>query len=384
MRILALNWRDLSHPAAGGAEVYLESVLARWAVRHDVTLFTAAVENRPANEEVDGYQVVRRGGRLGVYREARRWWQEHGRGRYDVVVDCVNTVPFHAHEWVDDGAATIGLVHQTCEEIWHRNAPWPASWLGRWVLEPAWLKRLGAAPVMAVSESTQDALGRFGVRDVSVVPEGYEESATALAHAGAAKETSPTVVWCARMVDYKRPFDVMEAVSIARQSIPDLKLWMIGGGPLLDEVRRRAPEGVEVFGRVDETTKHELMARAHGHLATSVREGWGLVVSEAAAVGTPTLSYDVPGLCDSTRAANGHLCASDSRSMAAGLVDLMPTWQTMPTAPLRHGGAHSWDHVAETVLDTVLARAAVPAGVRVRATRPVQAVRTATVLEPAA
>ena len=63
-----------------------------------------------------------------------------------------------------------------------------------------------------------------------------------------------------------------------------------------------------MFGRVDEATKHELMARAHGQLATSVREGWGLVVSEAAAVGTPTMSYDVPGLRDSTTAADGVLC----------------------------------------------------------------------------
>jgi glycosyltransferase involved in cell wall biosynthesis len=34
-------------------------------------------------------------------------------------------------------------------------------------------------------------------------------------------------------------------------------------------------------------------------LVPGVREGWGLVVSEANAMGTPAVAYDVPGLRDS-------------------------------------------------------------------------------------
>jgi glycosyltransferase involved in cell wall biosynthesis len=43
------------------------------------------------------------------------------------------------------------------------------------------------------------------------------------------------------------------------------------------------------------------MAAAHALLVPSVREGWGLVVSEANACGTPAIVYDVPGLRDSVR-----------------------------------------------------------------------------------
>ena len=32
-----------------------------------------------------------------------------------------------------------------------------------------------------------------------------------------------------------------------------------------------------------------------------MREGWGLVVTQANAMGTPAIGYDVPGLRDSTR-----------------------------------------------------------------------------------
>ncbi|UQU62409.1 glycosyltransferase family 4 protein [Couchioplanes caeruleus] len=362
MRILVLNWRDLAHPEAGGAEVYTEQVLRRWAAAgHEVTLFAAAVAGRPAAEIVDGYRVVRAGSRFTVYREARRWWDRYGRGRFDVVVDETNTVPFHAHEWVGDGARTIALVHQTCEEIWHINAPPLAAHLGRYVLEPNWLRRLAGAPILAVSASTRDALARFGAADVTVVPEGYEPPVDL---PRVAKEPTPTAVFCGRMVSYKRPREVIRAVQLARREVPGLRLWMIGGGPMLDRLRREAPEGVEFLGRVPEEVKHDRMARAHVHLATSVREGWGLVVTEAAAMGTSTIAYDVPGLRDSTRAAGGVVVPPQPEALARWLVELLPGLTTAAPAPLPYGGAHSWDDVATTLLAAVDQHARVPDGVR--------------------
>src|SRR6185312_4791949 len=107
--------------------------------------------------------------------------------------DETNTVPFQAHEWVDDGARTIALVHQTCEEIWRHNAPMPAALLGRHLLEPAWLRRLARSPILAVSESPRDSLARFGATDVAVVPEGYEPPP---ARPRPPREPWPTAVFC--------------------------------------------------------------------------------------------------------------------------------------------------------------------------------------------
>ncbi|SDT46675.1 glycosyltransferase family 4 protein [Actinoplanes derwentensis] len=358
MRILILNWRDLSHPAAGGAEVYTEQVLRRWAAAgHRVVLFAAAVNGKPATEIRDGYRVIRAGSRFTVYREARRWWQRHGRGNFDVVIDETNTVPFQAHEWVDDGTRTIALVHQTCEEIWHVNAPPLLAHLGRHRLEPNWLRRLGRSPILAVSESTRESLARFGAHDVTVVPEGYAPPDPL---PRPAKETRPTAVFCGRMVPYKRPDDVIRAVGLARRRIPGLRLWMIGGGPLLDRLATRAPGYTDFLGRVPEAEKHELMARAHVHLAASVREGWGLVVTEAAALGTPTIAYDVPGLRDSTRAAAGAVVAPRPEAMAGLLTELLPGWLRQPPEPLPYGGALSWDEVAATLLTAVDRHARAP------------------------
>jgi glycosyltransferase involved in cell wall biosynthesis len=349
MRILVLTWRDLAHPQAGGAEVYTEQVTRRWAAEgHDVTVFASSVADRPSEEMVDGYRVVRRGGRLTVYREARKWYAANGHGRYDVVIDMVNTVPFRAHQWIKD-TPVIAFFHQTAEECWHFNAPLPVAVLGRYVLEPRWIKAYRDRTVMVVSQSTADALARFGVNDTVILPEGFEPVVVP----DVAKEDRPTVVWCARLVPYKRPQDVVEAARIARKDIPDLQVWIMGGGPMLEELRAAAPDGVDILGRVDENDKIERMARAHVHVATSAREGWGLVVSEAAALGTPTIAYNTPGLKDSTMAANGQLCPPNPQALAAFIVDSMPRLQAEPVEAIPFGGAHSWDDVADSMWSAV-------------------------------
>ena len=55
-----------------------------------------------------------------------------------------------------------------------------------------------------------------------------------------------------------------------------------------------AGPGVTFLGHVSEEEKRERLGRAHALVATSVREGWGLVVTEAAASGTVAIGYDVP------------------------------------------------------------------------------------------
>jgi glycosyltransferase involved in cell wall biosynthesis len=164
------------------------------------------------------------------------------------------------------------------------------------------------------------------------------------------------------MVSYKRPWEAVRAVELARRQIHPLRLWMIGGGTLLHRLRAAAPPEVEFLGHVDEPTKHDRMARAHVHLATSVREGWGLVVSEAAALGTPTIAYDLPGLRDSTRAAGGVVVPPEPEALSRWMVELLPSWLARPARLVPFGGARPWDEVADSLMSAVCARARVPGG----------------------
>ncbi len=345
-RILVFNWRDLAHPRAGGAEVYIHAVAGEWiASGHDVTLFCASVEGHPEEEDIDGLHVVRRGGRFGVYREARRFYEREGRGRFDLVVDEVNTRPFLTPHFVTD-VPIVAIVHQVCREIWRYEMPLPVALLGRYWLEPRWLRAYRDVPVATVSASSKESLELYGLRNVTVIPEGHDP----LAHRPQlARESAPTLLFVGRLSANKRPDHAIEAFRLVRRTFPEARLWVVGDGLMRRRLERSAPPGVTFFGRVDEGTKRELMARAHAVVATSVREGWGLVVTEAAAVGTPTIAYDLPGLRDSVRASGGVLVAPNPQSLGARVVDLLPRWERS-RPDVQPGGVIEWSAAALQIL----------------------------------
>jgi glycosyltransferase involved in cell wall biosynthesis len=342
MRVLIFNWKDLAHPLAGGAEVVTEEV-SRALVRrgHSVTLFASRVAGRPARENIEGVEIVRRGGRLGVYRAARSFWFSQGRGRFDVVVDEINTRPFLTPRFVRD-TPIVAFIHQLAREIWFYQTPFPVSVLGRYVLEPRWLRAYREVPALTVSRSSADSLARHhGWQDVTVIPEGF------IPHPVPAvpKEPDPTVVFLGRLVAMKQPEDALEGFAVLSRQIPTARLWMIGDGPLLGRLRKRAPKNVSFLGRIERAELRDRLARAHVLVATSVREGWGLNVSEAAACSTPAIGYAVPGLVDSLTASGGATVPPSPDALGEALVDffsgrlvLRPTISTVP-----------WEEVALSV-----------------------------------
>ena len=350
MRILILNWKDLAHPNSGGAEVYTEEV-ARHLVHkgHDVTLFASAVRDRPEQEIVNGVSVVRRGSRFTVYREARRFWRETKPNAFDVVIDEINTRPFMSPRFVGD-VPVVALMHQLAREIWRYEMPLPLALAGRYVLEPWWLRTYRTIPVMTDSPSSARSFERYGISNAIPLPMGSEE----FLRPDVDRETRPTVVFLGRLVRSKRPDHAVEAFQMLQREIGDARLWLIGDGPYGDRLQRALPAGVEMLGRVPFAERQERLARAHVLVATSVREGWGLNVSEAAALGTPTIGYDVAGLCDSIPASGGHLVAATPDALGSALIEffqgrlaLTPRTSTVP-----------WHVVGEAVEQLLLERVA--------------------------
>jgi glycosyltransferase involved in cell wall biosynthesis/O-antigen/teichoic acid export membrane protein len=346
LRILAYNWRDLAHPRAGGAEVYVQSVGREWVKRgHQVTVFCGAVAGRPAEEFVDGVRILRRGSRIGVYREARLYWRREGDGQYDLVFDCVNTRPFFCSRFVRN-VPVVAVIHQVAKEVWRYETPWPISVIGRYLLEPAWLRAYRDVPVVTVSESSRESLAEYGLRRVTVVPEGWEPARPVPVK----KESVPTVVFIGRLSANKRPEHAIRAFSLTRRQLPEAQMWVIGSGPEEARLRKMAGPGVTFLGRVPEEEKRERLGRAHALVATSVREGWGLVVTEAAASGTVAIGYDVAGLRDSIGASGGTLTRADPASLAAGLVRLLSSVAGGYGPRARPAGVVPWAEVAAAIL----------------------------------
>ncbi|MGO9198142.1 MAG: glycosyltransferase [Acidimicrobiales bacterium] len=348
LRILVCNWRDLAHPLSGGAEVWTHHVTSEWTrMGHQVTWFCAGVDGVPEDEDVNGVRIVRRGSRLSVYKEARRFFEAEGGSRaFDLVVDEVNTLPFGAPKWAGS-TPVLAVIHQLAREVWFYETPLLVALGGRYVIEPWLLRAYRNVPVSTLCSSGRASLERAGLRNVSIVPAGYTPG---LAPTGS-KEIDPTLLYVGRLAPNKRPGHVIEAFRSAQVVRHDLQLWIVGSGPLYEELERSAPDGVRFFGRVSNEEKRQLMARAHALVVPSVREGWALTVTEAAEVGTPTIGYDVCGLTDSIRASGGYLVEESVQALAEAMIVLTPRLASGSEHPLvLPGGVVPWDGVAAGLL----------------------------------
>jgi len=97
-----MNWRDITHPWAGGAEVHIHEVAQRWVRRgHEVTLLCGKYQNCLNDEVIDGVKIIRRGGLCTVYTQAMKEYLWNLRKReYDYVIDDINGVPFFTPTYV--------------------------------------------------------------------------------------------------------------------------------------------------------------------------------------------------------------------------------------------------------------------------------------------
>jgi glycosyltransferase involved in cell wall biosynthesis len=368
MRILICNWRDPAHPRAGGAEVYTHEVARRWvAAGHKVVWFAAAVDNRPEREELDGISLVRAGTRLSVYREARRFYESVGTAAFDLIIDEVNTRPFMCHLW-PGRAPVVALIHQVAREAWFTEMPLPVALAGRYFFEPIWLHQMRHVPTMTVSESSRDSLLGYGMQRVVVVSEGIDECPSFRPRP---KEPQLTLIFVGRQSKNKRPDHALAVHEIVRGRIPNAQLWVVGTGPMEERLRRQNRPGVTFFGRLSTDDRNDRVGRAHALLVTSTREGWGLVVDEAAAAGTPAFGYNVGGLSDSIPAAGGILTEDCPEDLARTVCLAAHTLTSIESLDPWRGAARNWDDVATEVFNTATAIAQ-PFGSAVLPPRPKQ------------
>lgn len=207
-----------------------------------------------------------------------------------------------------------------------------------------------AARVVAISPSTARAVVRLGLppERVEVLFPGVDVDRYARP-----RTASPggRVLFVGRLEAAKGPLDAVRAMRRLRQLRPEMTAAVIGGGRLLEVVRREAHDAVEVLGMVDDERLAEEYARATVVLVPSQYEGLGLVALEAMAAGAVVVGYDVEGLRDAV-AENGVLV--DPSAGVDGLVEACCRVLADGELRSRLGLAgrehvrrrHSWDAVA--------------------------------------
>ncbi len=328
MNILWMNWRDIKHPRKGGAEVLTFGIFKRLVDRgHRVTWFTGAFPGGADSEVIDGVKVVRRGTALTVRAHAYGYYRETS--DLDVVVDEVNTLPFMTP--VYSRTPVVACIHQLAREIWYYEAPPGIAQIG-YALEPLYLRPYRQVPTLTLSASSESSLrnemgftGRIGIMPLAIDQYAAQPPLPL-------RERDDTIVSLGRVTRSKRLDQQIQALALLRTPPYDrLRLQIIGGGTsgMRESLRALAQrlgveDRVEWPGFVSEAEKRRLLAVAKLLVMSSVREGWGLAVSEANLAGTPAVGYRILGLKDSIKdGLTGLLTEESPSALAQGIRQML-------------------------------------------------------------
>jgi glycosyltransferase involved in cell wall biosynthesis len=186
-----------------------------------------------------------------------------------------------------------------------------------------------ACPILAISESSRDDLRRRGLPadHIQVSHPGIDRPARTVD----LETTRPRrIVYVGRLERYKRVDLALRATHSLVERFPDLELVVIGRGserPRLEALARELgiADRTRFTGFVEREERDALLATSRVCVLPSEKEGWGLAVIEANAVGTPVVAADVPGLRDSVREGETGLLvtAGDAAAFENGLARLL-------------------------------------------------------------
>lgn len=355
MDITFLAWRDPWHPDGGGSEVYVEEVAKRLVRQgHAVTVRSAGDPGRPARETVEGVVHVRRGGRLTVYLHGLAHLLARSGRRADVVVDVINGIPFWAP--LVRRRPVIALVHHLHREQWaiiYPNWKGALGWFVESRLTPLLYRRVR---FITVSRHSADDLTGIGVDSsrVTVVPNGLDHATTAPLRGGISR--SPRLVVLSRLVPHKQIEHALSVVAQLRAEIPGLHLDVVGDGwwreQLVGAARRLQVDDIVTFhGHVPTPERDRLLAQAWLMLLPSVKEGWGIAVTEAALQATPTIGYaSSGGLQESIHHGRTGLLVRDEAELVSATRSLLTEHATRRRLSLearRWAQQLDWDLTAE-------------------------------------
>jgi len=362
------------HSVGGGERWYralAEGVSGRG---HDVTYLTLSAWEPESGPDVPGVDVVAVAPRMELYTRGRRSIVTQVRFAFGVLrhllryghkYDLVQTPGLHLSLLAVLAARMLrpfGVVVDWFE-VW-RHEYW-LEYLGPVWGRLGWLgQRLGARSdhaALCFSRLHAQRLRELGHNGTITLIEGLRSFEDL--EAGGPVSAEAVVVFAGRHIPEKRVTAIVPALALARERVPELRAKIFGDGPDRDEVLRLIREhgledAVDAPGFADPGWLRESIRRALCLLHPSIREGYGIVVVEAAALGTPTVVVDGPDnaateLVDGGE--NGFVALSpEPRDLADAILAVHEAGQPLRDATREWFGRNRERLALETSIETLI------------------------------
>ena len=188
-----------------------------------------------------------------------------------------------------------------------------------------------------------------------LIPNGVDR--TQFNYQSRSKQDMPTVGVLYGMAELKGARTAFEAIRLAQQTIPNLRVICFGSQAIRPE--HRPPENFEYYYRPTQQEIPELYQQTDCWLVPSTLEGFGMPGLEAAACGCPVISTRCGGPEDYVKEGhNGYLVdVGDVEGMAERIIQIMSLdiekWTAMSTASSEYVKRFDWD-VSAALLEQAL------------------------------
>ncbi len=356
LKILIVSYRDIRHPEQGGAEVIIHEVYRRLQAKgHEVTFLTCKFAGGGDRDEIDGMAVRRIGNLYNFNFLTSRYINRELKGSVDVVVEDLNKLPFYTPSFTDL-PVLVNIPHLFGTTVFQQALPPLAAYV---YLQERLIPRVYRdCQFQVLSESTRGDLESRGIppEQLHVVKTGIDHDFYQPAERNGSLP-GPNLLYLGRLKKYKCiEFPIQVLAELAKTS-PDVKYYIAGEGDYREELEAKARAcGVEdrvVFtGYVEGREKQELLGKTRVLCYTSPKEGWGLSVIEANAVGVPCVASDSPGLCEAVRHdSTGYLVPhGDLSALQARLQELLTDdarWSEMSGHGMKWAQEFRWDKMTD-------------------------------------
>lgn len=292
----------MKHPQKGGAEVVTDIYLSGLAKKgHYVVLFSSIFDNSKSEEKYNGYKIVRQGGKLSVYYKGLKYAKQN-QDKFDIIIDQVNTIPFFTPLLIKK-EKRIAFFNQLCKNVWFYETSFLVALAG-YILETIYLKLYMDDKFLTISESTKNDLVKYCWAYKKNIFISEMQIDFKPINKPIKKENS--FVFCGRLKNSKRVHDCIKALNFMKNK--KSKIYIIGDGDekykkYLDKLINKLNliDRVIFTGHISRDERNKIMAKCLAIIVTSLREGWGLIVTEANANGTLAITYNVHGLRDANK-----------------------------------------------------------------------------------
>jgi glycosyltransferase involved in cell wall biosynthesis len=340
MRVVQLN--PYHYPYMGGIEHRLHEVCRRLSREHEMIVLTSQLPGTPAEEEMDGYRIVRLPSRyINVYNPP--YVTTPG------ILEALNqlspdVVDFH-YRWAPSYTRAIKRYRGKWTFTFH-NTYGEGEGIGRamsLINDALFCRAIRNKRVICITEFIRGDLMKkgFAPEKLDVISPGIDlplETGSEGDH----------ILFIGRLVGTKGlPYLVRAMASV------DGRLIIMGDGPertTLEKLVRSTElrDRIEFTGRVHEERKADLLSTCKVFVMPSLFESYGLAVAEAMAWGKPVVASRVGGLPEVVGDGGILVPPRDSDHLATALNALLSddtARRACGTRARKHISRYSWDNI---------------------------------------